>query len=113
MKYKIYQFYLTDEIYNGINAGTHADANTAMLQLMLVKKEVAQAVVDIAKSYMEHVADIEAEDLNDVFDVGNIGPEEKITRYKNTTSLSVGNVIVDEDGVANIVCGFGFAEVDF
>ena len=113
MKYKIYQFYLTYEIYNGINAGTHADANTVMMQLMLVKKEVAQAVVDIAKSYMEHVADIEARDLNDVFDIGNIGPEEKITRYKNMTSLSVGNVIVDEDDVANIVCGFGFAEVDF
>ena len=112
MKYQIHQFYLTDELYKGINAGTHADANTAMLQLMLVTEETAQAVVNIAKSYMEHVADIEAKDLNDVFDIGNIGPEEKITRYKDMTSLSVGNVIVDENGVANIVCGWGFQEVE-
>ena len=113
MKYAIHQFYLTDELYESINRGTHADANTVMGQLMLVKKENAQAVVNIAKSYMEHVADIEASDLNEVFDIGNIGPEEKITRHMETTSLSVGNVIVDENGVANMVCGWGFAEINF
>ena len=39
------------------------------------------------------VADIKAVDLNHVFQIGNIGPEENITRIGQMCSLSVGDVI--------------------
>lgn len=69
---------------------------------------------DVSMSeYWEHVADIEADSLDKVFDIGNIGPENKIVRYKRMTSISVGNIIVDYDGAAWMVDAFGFTEVKF
>ena len=44
-----------------------------------------------------HVATIEAVDLNAVFEIGNIGPEDKIERLAPMHSISVGDVIIDED----------------
>ena len=41
------------------------------------------------------VADIEAEDLDQVFEISNIGDESKITRYAKMHSVSVGDVIRD------------------
>lgn len=58
------------------------------------------------------VASIEAEDLEDVFRIGNIGPEENITRYEPMHSLSVGDIVVDvETGLGYYVDSFGFGEL--
>lgn len=54
---------------------------------------------------------IEANDLEHAFEVGNIGPEDAITRIegKNMTSLSVGNVLEDQaTGEQSMVAVFGF-----
>ena len=60
------------------------------------------------------VAKIEANDLDDVFEIGNIGPEEKITRSNHPMhSISVGDVIYNEqDKTYTIVKGFGFATLE-
>jgi hypothetical protein len=56
----------------------------------------------------EHVADLDAKDLNEAFEIGNIGPEHKITRYSDRIhSLSVGDIL-EVDGVKHIVARFGF-----
>ena len=55
-----------------------------------------------------HVANIEAEDYNGVFEIGNIGPEENIERLAQMSSLSVGDVIVGEDGTIAVVANIGF-----
>ena len=44
----------------------------------------------------EHVATLDTDDLNKAFEIGNIGPEEKITRLKPMHSVSVGDVLVRE-----------------
>lgn len=44
----------------------------------------------------EHVATLDTDDLNEAFEIGNIGPEEKITRLKPMHSVSVGDVLVRE-----------------
>ena len=44
--------------------------------------------------FYEHVCDIEADTLDHVFEVGNVGPEERITRHAPMHSISVGDVIV-------------------
>ena len=57
------------------------------------------------------VAEVIADDLNHVFEVGNIGPEDRITRFGPMTSISVGNIIEDADGKKSSVANFGFKEV--
>jgi hypothetical protein len=59
-----------------------------------------------------HVADLDAETLNEAFEVGNIGPEEKYTRYARMHSVSVGDILVDENGQAHVVARFGFDKIE-
>ena len=56
----------------------------------------------------EEVCEIEANDLDEVFEVGNIGPESKIKRYTRMHSVSVGDVIQTEKNQLFVVKGFGF-----
>jgi len=56
----------------------------------------------------EEVCAIEAEDLNEVFEIGNIGPESKIERFGRMHSVSVGDVIRDDRGKCFVVKGVGF-----
>jgi len=56
----------------------------------------------------KEVCIIEAEDLNEVFEIGNIGPEEKITRLDRMHSVSVGDVIKDDKNRLFVVKGIGF-----
>ena len=60
-----------------------------------------------------HVATIEAVDLHAVFEIGNIGPEDKIERLAPMHSISVGDVIVDEDEKSFSVDPVGFSEITF
>ena len=58
-------------------------------------------------SYQE-VCAIEAEDLDEVFEIGNIGPESKIERFGRMHSISVGDVIMTETYECYVVKGVGF-----
>ena len=63
----------------------------------------------------EHVADLDVQDLNEAFEVGNIGPEDKYTRYKPMHSVSVGDILVESnDGlyITSIVASTGFDVLD-
>jgi len=55
----------------------------------------------------EVVADIEADNLEEVFKISNTGDESKITRYAKMHSVSVGDVIRD-DKYSYVVKMFGF-----
>jgi len=57
------------------------------------------------------VCEIEADDLDDVFQIGNIGPEEKITRIDRMYSLSVGDVIRTPEGIYSVVEPMGFGRL--
>ena len=59
----------------------------------------------------EIVADIEADNLEEVFAIGNnMGDEAKITRYAKMHSVSVGDVIRDDENVF-VVAMFGFEKI--
>ena len=45
--------------------------------------------------YYEHVANLDVESLDEAFEVGNIGPEEKYTRFASMRSVSVGDIVPD------------------
>ena len=60
----------------------------------------------------EHVADLDVQDLNEAFQVGNIGPESKYTRYKPMHSVSVGDILVEDNKVSIVAsCGFDVLDV--
>jgi len=58
------------------------------------------------------VCTIIAKNLDEVFEIGNIGPEEKITRLNTMHSVSVGDIIEDSTtGKRYVVSPFGFKEL--
>lgn len=65
------------------------------------------------KGLYTHVANITAADYNEVFEIGNIGPEQNIERLARMSSVSVGDVIVGEDGTIAVVAPMGFIAFGF
>ena len=57
------------------------------------------------------VAVIEADDHNGVFHIGNLGPEDKIERLDQMHSVSVGDIIEDDNGDIVYVDSCGFGEI--
>jgi hypothetical protein len=115
MKYKIFQIQLTDAEVAMINANGHDSVPKQKLRLnisMSFGEPIGGLVKEaLAADYYTHVGNITANDLEDVFNVGNIGPEENIERLDRMSSLSVGDVVEDEHGVRHVVASFGFEEI--
>jgi|TARA_R100000951_G_C2564324_1_gene156635 hypothetical protein len=63
-------------------------------------------------AHYNKVSEIVADDLDEVFQIGNIGPEECITRLGRMSSISVGDVIEDEEHRLFVVKSFGFDRFD-
>ena len=63
---------------------------------------------------LKHVANVDAECMTHAFEIMNLWDEPQRVEKLNerVTSLSVGNVLVDVDGVAWVVAGVGFERVD-
>jgi len=60
------------------------------------------------------VCEIDANNLDEVFQIGNIGPEESIRRIPDTRmhSISVGDIILNmETGEWKVVAKFGFSDL--
>lgn len=116
--FKIFQIHLTDAEVDAVNeAGDHfavpKQAARVRLQFGTDNPKAADDVVNDAftNGFFEHVANIRANDLEGVFVVGNMGPEENIERFSQMHSVSVGDVILDEDGKMWLTASVGFQEV--
>jgi hypothetical protein len=59
-----------------------------------------------------YVADLDVDTLDDAFEVGNMGPEEKITRHNKMSSVSVGDILVNDQADTYVVASFGFDKID-
>jgi hypothetical protein len=103
-KFYLFQVNLSDEQYENIELREK--------YLDIIMKPRVESVRS-AEAMYEMVAEIDAEDLDGVFQIGNIGPEENIKRLKPMHSVSVGDVILDDKGNANYVDCFGFGTVTF
>ena len=117
MKYKLYQIHLSDAQIDEIN-GDPAEVPAYYQHKLAVTfpfsdDNGAKRINDVetAAYLFSHVSNITAVDLNEVFETGNIGPEENIERLAPMFSVSVGDVIVDENDVASVVDSFGFIEL--
>ena len=118
MKFQLMQIRLTDDEVDAINeAQDHGvipknKMRIAMQMDFSGSKTAKIAGEALSKGFYSHVANIEANDLDEVFEIGNIGPESAIERFSRMSSVSVGDVIVDEEGNASVVASFGFEGID-
>jgi len=111
-KYSVYQIHLNEsdsELLSKSGGWGEAASVSPKIKAYLDKDGSPQEAFN--SGFYVRVADIEASDLEDVFKIGNIGPEESIKRYGRMHSVSVGDVIKDESGSYFAVSGEGFVEV--
>jgi hypothetical protein len=108
MKYDLYQINFGDDEVDKINSQDpeYTAIYRAYLDSMFGKHEQA-----LEMGLYEKVAEIEAANLEDVFKIGNIGPENKITRLERMHSVSVGDIIVQGDE-AHVVASCGFDKIE-
>ncbi len=114
MQYKVYQIQLTDAEIDLINEKGHDAVHKQSLKLDMnfSKNDTGVVAGDAFKrGYYTHVANINADTLEGVFHVGNMGPEENIERMSRMHSISVGDNVEDQTGKQSVVPNFGFKEV--
>jgi len=114
MKYTVYQIRYTEDEIAGINAGMKSmkrEIRDDMSMDFRGEKMVDLVEKALYENLYTAVSFIEATCLDEVFQVGNIGPETQITRLGRMASISVGDLIEDEDGNRHVVANFGFKEV--
>jgi hypothetical protein len=114
MKFTVYQIHYTESDIDAINAGVFnpkREIRADMCMDFRGEKIVELAEKALYEGLYTDVSFIEATCLDEVFQVGNIGPESQITRLGRMASISVGDLIEDEDGNRHVVANFGFKEV--
>ena len=114
MKYAIHQISLTDAQYDAINNDEIVPAFTAKTKMSMdfngdnIQANTADAFF---AGHYSHVANITANDLAHVFEISNMGPEQNIERLARKSSLSMGDIVIDENNIVWVVASFGFEEV--
>lgn len=118
-KFAIYQIQLTDEQKRTINTtGSHDSVPAQKAKLDMTMDFGGHKIGGLAadafdRGYYTHVANITAENYQDVFEIGNIGPDENIERLTRMYSISVGDMIIGEDGSMAVVSSYGFTLIGF
>lgn len=110
--FKVYQIHLTErEVYEINKAGDHSvvPRGEAKMKTMFGHDKATKSAWEAG--YYTHVADIEGYDLENVFHIGNVGPEANIRRLSVMHSISVGDIIEDPNNIRHVVLPFGFGEV--
>lgn len=111
MIYKLFQINFSNEDVIKINSRNPEFRPTyeAYLDSIVIGK--CQKAIDMGLYKL--VALIEADNLDDVFEIGNIGPEEKIAKVaEQMHSVSVGDIIKTPDGEWFSVASFGFDQLE-
>ena len=110
-KFKLYQIQMTNEIVDAVNAGKTVPAYSSKMKMSMDLRgtNIGNLAGDaFAEEYYTHVSTITAEDFNQVFEIGNIGPESNIERFSRMASVSIGDIIVDDEGTMVVVAPTGF-----
>ena len=111
MKYDLYQIHLTDEQIDEVNANT---GKTPEFYIKYMDLTISPNFLKVlaARDMYSKVAVIKADNLEQVFRIGNMGPESAITRLAGMKSVSVGDVVVDTYGDAYVCGSWGWQEVE-
>ena len=104
MKFTVYQIDLSDDQYE------NSELRNLYLDCIM---DPTLEVLAKARSFYKPVAKIDAVSFDHVFEIGNIGPEKSIKRIAPMRSVSVGDIIMREDGLTKFVKPHGFGVVPF
>lgn len=112
MKYKVLQIQLTDAEVDMVNEGVQVRKHVLKTH-MFGKKVVPNASKALELGYYDHVMTVDAKNLEDVYAVGNFIMRNerdlnKVEVHGQFSSVSVGDIIVDENDFAFVVDMFGF-----
>lgn len=118
MKYAVYQIQLSDAEYDLINAKGHDAVPAQVARLKMTANfngdRIGQYACEaFSAGYYTHVANITADCFNDVYTIGNIGPQSSIERISPMSSVSVGDIIISEEGQMVVVASIGFVNFGF
>ena len=104
--FSVFQIVIDKDLADLINKEGHAChvKSLARMQAMLE----GDVRLGVMHDCYTKVAEVVADDLEHVFEVGNIGPEDRIERFDKMNSISVGDIIADADGNCSVVCNVGF-----
>ena len=115
MKYEVYQMHLSDKVFDEVNRLGHAGAAKAYPEYEAYQGTHFAGSKGFKSTYLQYfskVAEIEAQDLEQVFEIGNgYGDQTKIARLGRMHSVSVGDIVVADDGRYMMVDRMGFNEV--
>jgi hypothetical protein len=114
MLFTVHQIQITDRVYNAVNRLGHEAAAREFPQYRAYMDTMLKGSDAYKPEYREYytpVCTITAPNLNRVFDIGNCGPEESITRLGQMHSISVGDIIQDPNGTQYMVDRMGFKEL--
>lgn len=114
MLFTVYQIQISDSVYDEVNRLGHEGAAQQYPEYRALMDCQFQGSAKYKPEYAEYykpVCTIQADSLNRVFDIGNIGPEESITRLRPMHSISVGDIIEDAEGRRVMVDSWGFGEI--
>ena len=121
MNYKVYQSRLTDAEVEKVNAEGHDSVPKQMRRLnlsMVYNKTDAEKVEMVAEAWsaedFDHVANVTGNCLEDVFCATNAPNMERfVERLAPMHSLSVGDVVQDDEGRLHLCDTAGFLALDF
>jgi hypothetical protein len=105
---KVFQIVIDKDLSDLINSegwDCHVKAKSYLLA------QDGDAKIALANGCYTHVANIVADDINHAFEAGNIGPEDRIERLAQMRSVSVGDILVDDEG-AWLVMPVGYREIN-
>jgi len=108
--FKLYQIVIDKQLSNLINTeGWDCNVNA----LAYRNASEGDPSLGIYHDCYTHVADLVCDDLDHCFEVGNVGPEDRFVKKVgvNRTSVSVGDLLEDEDGLLHLVDRIGFRNV--
>ena len=108
--FKLYQIVIDKQLSNLINTeGWDCNVNA----LAYRNASEGDPSLGIYHDCYTHVADLVCDDLDHCFEVGNVGPEDRFVKKVgvNRTSVSVGDLLEDEDGLVHLVDRIGFRNV--
>ncbi len=112
MQYSIFQITLSNEEIDEINSSKNPYKTHPKYKAICDSRTGGVAGDAWNEKMYTNVAKIEAEHLDEVFQIGNIGPDSAISRIESMHSISVGDVIVTPDGATYAVAPYGFTEIE-
>jgi hypothetical protein len=114
MQFTVKQIRIERSVYDEVNALGHEAAANKYPEYAARMETSFKGSLGYLPEYSVYyvpVCEIDAVDLDDVFKIGNIGPEASITRLAPMHSVSVGDIIENTAGTQYMVDSFGFKEL--